>query len=202
MAPALSDLQPQSAPKATAAAQTAIGDGLVAEAQAFADELAAWRHDLHQMPELGNSLPQTSTYIQARLTEMDIPFATLVDGSCVVGLVGAGAAAAQGNINAFAGHLLAFLRVPTPPSPTVCCRTRVLRSPLPCMSIASRRSAWCSTAARRSRACTVFVSRFRARAAMARAPRFASTPSRPACMCIWRSRSLSLAKCRRPRRSH
>ncbi|MFQ7392963.1 MAG: M20 family metallopeptidase [Collinsella aerofaciens] len=47
--------------------------------------------------ELGNSLPQTSTYIQARLTEMDIPFATLVDGSCVVGLVGAGAAAAQGN---------------------------------------------------------------------------------------------------------
>lgn len=97
MAPALSDLQPQSAPKATAAAQTAIGDGLVAEAQAFADELAAWRHDLHQMPELGNSLPQTSTYIQARLTEMDIPFATLVDGSCVVGLVGAGAAAAQGN---------------------------------------------------------------------------------------------------------
>ena len=97
MAPALSDLQPQSAPKATAAAQAAIGDGLVAEAQAFADELAAWRHDLHQMPELGNSLPQTSAYIQARLTEMDIPFATLVDGSCVVGLVGAGAAAAQGN---------------------------------------------------------------------------------------------------------
>ena len=95
MAPALSDLQPQSAPKATAAAQTAIGDGLVAEAQAFSGELAAWRHDLHQMPELGNSLPQTSAYIQARLTEMDIPFATLVDGSCVVGLVGAGAAAAQ-----------------------------------------------------------------------------------------------------------
>ena len=28
---------------------------------------------------------------------MDIPFATLVDGSCVVGLVGAGATAAQGN---------------------------------------------------------------------------------------------------------
>ena len=90
MASALSDFQPQPAPQATAAAQAAIGDGLVAEAQAFADELAAWRHDLHQMPELGNSLPQTSTYIQARLAEMDIPFATLVDGSCVVGLVGAG----------------------------------------------------------------------------------------------------------------
>ena len=97
MAPALSDFQPQPAPQATAAAQTAIGDGLVAEAQAFADELAAWRHDLHQMPELGNNLPQTSAYIQARLDEMDIPHTTLVDGSCVVGLVGAGAAAAQGN---------------------------------------------------------------------------------------------------------
>ncbi|MFR2030157.1 MAG: peptidase dimerization domain-containing protein [Collinsella sp.] len=32
--------------------------------------------------------------------------------------------------------------VPAPPSPTVCCRT-ALRSPLPCMSIASRRLAWC-----------------------------------------------------------
>lgn len=97
MAPALSDLQPQSAPKATAAAQAAIGDSLVKEAQTFADELAAWRHDLHRTPELGNDLPQTSAYIQARLAEMDIPFATLVDGSCVVGLVGAGATAAQGN---------------------------------------------------------------------------------------------------------
>lgn len=98
MAPALSDFQPQPAPKVTPAAQAAIGDGLVAEAQAFADKLAAWRHDLHQTPELGNRLPQTSAYIQARLTEIGIPFATLVDGSCVVGLIGAGAAvAAQGS---------------------------------------------------------------------------------------------------------
>ncbi len=97
MAPALSDFQPQPALQTSAAAQAAIGDGLVKEAQAFADELAAWRHDLHRMPELGNDLPQTSAYIQARLYEMDIPFSTLVDGSCVVGLVGAGAAAAQGN---------------------------------------------------------------------------------------------------------
>lgn len=97
MAPALSDFQPQPALQTSAAAQAAIGDGLVKETQAFADELAAWRHDLHRMPELGNDLPQTSAYIQARLNEMDIPFSTLVDGSCVVGLVGAGAAAAQGN---------------------------------------------------------------------------------------------------------
>lgn len=266
MAPALSDLQPQSAPKATAAAQTAIGDGLVAEAQAFADELAAWRHDLHQMPELGNSLPQTSAYIQARLTEMDIPFATLVDGSCVVGLIGAGAAAAQGNgvctneqagtvimlrgdmdalpvaeesgepfastngcmhacghdmhatallgaarmlkaretelVDANATVKLLFqpwarkpLRVPRAAIADGRCRTRALRSPLPCMSIASRRLAWCFTAVRRSRACTVSASRCRARAVMARAPRSASTPLRRVCTCIWHFRSLSLAKC-------
>ena len=95
MAPALSDLQPQPAPQATAAAQAAISESLVNEAQAFAEELAVWRHDLHQIPELGNKLPQTSAYIQARLGEMDIPYSVLVDGSCVVGLIGAGAAAAQ-----------------------------------------------------------------------------------------------------------
>ena len=77
MAPALSDFQPQPAPKATAAAQAAIGDGLVAEAQTLADELAVWRHDLHQMPELGNNLPQTSAFIQARLDEMDIPLSLI-----------------------------------------------------------------------------------------------------------------------------
>lgn len=41
MAPALSDFQPQPALQTSAAAQAAIGDGLVKEAQAFADELAA-----------------------------------------------------------------------------------------------------------------------------------------------------------------
>lgn len=98
MAPALSDLQPQPAPQTTTVAQAAIGNGLVTEAQAFANELAAWRHDLHQTPELGNNVPQTSAYIQARLDEMDIPYAVLVDGSCVIGLIGAGAAAAaRGN---------------------------------------------------------------------------------------------------------
>ena len=94
MAPALSDFKPQPAPETTAAARAAIDDGLVEEAQASAADLARWRHDLHQIPELGNDLPQTSAYIQARLTEMGIPYRTLVGGSCVVGLIGAGAAAA------------------------------------------------------------------------------------------------------------
>ncbi len=95
MAQALSDFQPQPAPETSSAARTAIGDGLVLEAQAFSDDFARWRHDLHQIPELGNNLPQTSSYVQARLAEMDIPFTVLVEGSCVVGLIGAGAAAAS-----------------------------------------------------------------------------------------------------------
>ena len=271
MAPALSDLQPQSAPKATAAAQTAIGDGLVAEAQAFADELAAWRHDLHQMPELGNNLPQTSAYIQARLDEMDIPHTTLVDGSCVVGLIGAGAAAAaqgngtckderagtvvmlRGDMDALpvveesgepfastngcmhaCGHdmhataLLGAARLlkareaelidanatvkllfqpgeETFEGARAAIADGLLENPRPQAAFAihvnsqSPLGLWCSTAARRSRVCTVSASRSRARAATVPAPRSASTPSRPASTCTWRSRSLSPARCRRPK---
>ena len=33
------------------------------EAQALQNKMAGWRHDLHQMPELGLQLPQTSAYV-------------------------------------------------------------------------------------------------------------------------------------------
>lgn len=273
MAPALSDFQPQPAPQATTTAQTAIGDGLVAEAQAFADELAAWRHDLHQMPELGNNLPQTSAYIQARLDEMDIPHTTLVDGSCVVGLIGAGAAAAaqgngtckdeqagtvvmlRGDMDALpvveesgepfastngcmhaCGHdmhataLLGAARLlkareaelveanatvkllfqpgeETFEGARAAIADGLLQNPRPQAAFAMHVNSQSPLGlvlygARRFRACTVSASRSRARAAMARAPRSASTPSRPASMCTWRSRSSSPARCRRPRKSH
>lgn len=108
MAQALSDFQPQPAPKISAAAQAALTGDLAQEAQAFADELSEWRHVLHQIPELGNNLPKTSAYVQARLREMGIPFATLVDGSCVVALIGKGARAAVGGTcsDAAAGHVI------------------------------------------------------------------------------------------------
>ena len=61
----------------------------------MAADLAAWRHDLHRIPELSNDLPRTSAYVQARLTEMGIPFRTLVDGNCVVALLGKGVLAAH-----------------------------------------------------------------------------------------------------------
>ena len=94
MAQGMFGFTPETAPELSEAAAAALPAGLVEEAQALADELAAWRHELHQMPELGNNLPQTSAFIQARLDEMDIPYRLLVDGSCVVGLVGLGARAA------------------------------------------------------------------------------------------------------------
>lgn len=63
---------------------------ILQEARAMEQELVAWRRALHQMPELGLSLPQTSGFVQARLGELGIPYEVLVDGSCVVGRLGAG----------------------------------------------------------------------------------------------------------------
>ncbi|MBO6159189.1 MAG: hypothetical protein J6P72_08025 [Firmicutes bacterium] len=42
------------------------------EALGMMEELVRWRRDLHQMPELGLKLPQTTAYIQDRLKEMGI----------------------------------------------------------------------------------------------------------------------------------
>lgn len=51
------------------------------------EEIIGWRRDLHQIPELGLELPQTSAYIQNRLKEMGIDYHTLIDGNAVVGLI-------------------------------------------------------------------------------------------------------------------
>ena len=63
---------------------------IFAEAQAMQEELSQWRHALHQTPELGLELPQTSAFVQARLKEMDIPFRTLAGGSAVLAQLGQG----------------------------------------------------------------------------------------------------------------
>ena len=84
---------PEFAPATSEAAAAAIEPELLEEAQGIAGELAEWRHALHQIPELANDLPQTSAYVQERLRKMGIPFRTLVDGNCVVALIGKGAAA-------------------------------------------------------------------------------------------------------------
>lgn len=56
-----------------------------------------WRRDLHQIPELGNDLPQTSAYVQGVLREQGITFKTLLAGNAVVGLIeGSAPGAASG----------------------------------------------------------------------------------------------------------
>lgn len=60
------------------------------EALAMQEELTTWRHALHQMPELGLELSQTSAFLQTRLAEMDVPFHTIVNGNGVVAQLGEG----------------------------------------------------------------------------------------------------------------
>ena len=60
------------------------------EAQEMKETLVQWRRALHQIPEVGTSLPRTVAYITARLEEMDIPYQAYHDISCVVATVGTG----------------------------------------------------------------------------------------------------------------
>lgn len=59
-------------------------------ANAMQEQMVQWRRDLHQIPEIGNELPQTSKYVQERLTEMGIPFVTMVNGSGVLATITGG----------------------------------------------------------------------------------------------------------------
>jgi len=54
------------------------------------DQIVKWRRDLHQIPEIGNDLPQTSKYVQNRLKEMDIPYVTMVNGSGILATITGG----------------------------------------------------------------------------------------------------------------
>lgn len=60
---------------------------LRAEAQELQDEIVKWRRDLHQIPELGLDLPETSAYVERTLKELGIPVKTGLAKSGVVGLI-------------------------------------------------------------------------------------------------------------------
>ena len=55
--------------------------------EAVQEQVVKWRRDLHQIPEIGNELPMTSKYVQDRLSEMGIPFVTMVNGSGVLATI-------------------------------------------------------------------------------------------------------------------
>ncbi len=63
---------------------------LAKEAQGIQEQLVKWRRDLHQIPEVGMKVPNTSAYIQAQLKEMDIPFETYCDNCAIVATIGKG----------------------------------------------------------------------------------------------------------------
>src|SRR5258708_3529325 len=55
-------------------------------ARQYAPDLIAIRHHLHAHPELSYQEFETSKYVQAKLTELDIPFRVMA-GTGVVGLI-------------------------------------------------------------------------------------------------------------------
>ena len=55
-------------------------------AKAVHQEIVKWRRDLHRIPEIGFDLEQTSEYVKASLTEMDIPH-TSAAKTGVIGLI-------------------------------------------------------------------------------------------------------------------
>ena len=57
------------------------------EAQKIQKKIIKWRRDLHQIPEVGLTLPRTKSYIQKRLREMDIEIKELSRCSGITGLI-------------------------------------------------------------------------------------------------------------------
>lgn len=60
------------------------------KAQSVQESVVKWRRDLHQIPEVGLDLPQTSKYISERLEEMGIPHKKNMGVSGIVGLIEGG----------------------------------------------------------------------------------------------------------------
>lgn len=63
---------------------------LLHETNEIYNELVTWRRTLHQIPELGTSLPQTISYICSQLDTMHIDYTVLEDCSCIVAMIGSG----------------------------------------------------------------------------------------------------------------
>ena len=64
---------------------------IMKEAKDLQDRIVKWRRDLHKIPEIGNELPKTSSYVQECLKSMGIPFVTMVRGSGILASInGAG----------------------------------------------------------------------------------------------------------------
>lgn len=61
-----------------------------AEAQELNEQLVTWRRYLHQIPELGINLPQTTAYVAEQLTKLGVDHEVFEDVSCIVATIGKG----------------------------------------------------------------------------------------------------------------
>lgn len=55
--------------------------------QEIESDVIAWRRELHQIPELGLELPQTTAFVREKLEEMKIPYENLVDNNAIVAFI-------------------------------------------------------------------------------------------------------------------
>ena len=60
------------------------------EAQELNDQLIGYRRELHQIPEIGINLPQTTKYVADKLTLLGVDHTVYEDISCVVATIGSG----------------------------------------------------------------------------------------------------------------
>lgn len=60
---------------------------IIKKTKEIQNDIVNWRRDLHQMPEIGFALPQTSTYVAKQLKEMGIEYKENVGVSGIVGLI-------------------------------------------------------------------------------------------------------------------
>ncbi len=63
--------------------------GIIAEAKALADEITGWRRKLHQIPEIGFDLYETSAFIKSELDRMEIKYSTAAKTGVVALIEGA-----------------------------------------------------------------------------------------------------------------
>lgn len=63
---------------------------ILQESKNMLEELVSWRHCLHQIPELGLRLPDTTAFVREKLTEMNIPFTEYEECSCITAVLGKG----------------------------------------------------------------------------------------------------------------
>ena len=63
---------------------------LLERAQGLSGQLVAWRHHLHQIPEVDMDLPQTTAYISSELDKMNLTHQILPNGAGILGELGQG----------------------------------------------------------------------------------------------------------------